>query len=69
MESENRPEKDYQPEETEKDKVAKMIWENSKGCVVKEPNKKTGDQEGRADDKMQKPKDEEEHVNSTLHTR
>ena len=55
-------------EETEEDEVAMMCWENSEGSLVEEPNKETDDQEGRADNKMQKPKDEEEHVDSTLHT-
>ena len=55
-------------EETEEDKVPMMCWENSEGSLVEEPNKKTDNQEGRADDEMQKPKDEEEHVDSTLHT-
>ena len=52
LESENRHEKDYQAEETKKDKVVMMCWENSEGSLVEEPNKKTDDQEGRADDKM-----------------
>ena len=41
-----------------------MCWENSEGSLVKEPD----NQEGRVDKEMQKQKDEEEHVNSTLHT-
>ena len=45
-----------------------MCWENSEGSLVEEPNKETYNQDGRADDNMQKPKDEEEHANSTLHT-
>ena len=68
LESENRPEKDCQAEETKKNKVAMMCWENSEGSLVEEPNKKTDNQEERADDKIQKRKDEQEHVNSTLHT-
>ena len=68
LESENRPETDYQAQETEEDKVVMMYRENSEGSLVEEPNKETGDQEGRADDEMQKPGDEEEHVNSTQHT-
>ena len=68
LESKTRPQKDYQAEETEKYEVAMMCWENSEGSLVEEPNKKTDDQEGRADDRMQKLKDEEEHVDSTLHT-
>ena len=41
LESENRPEKDYQVEETEKDKVAMMCWENSEGSLVEKANKET----------------------------
>ena len=68
LKSVNRPKKDYQAVETEKDEVAMMFWENSEGSLVEDPNKKTDDQGGRAEDKIQKPKDEEEHVNSILHT-
>ena len=45
-----------------------MCWENSEGSLVKEHDKKADDQEGRANEEMQKQKDEEEHVNSMLHT-
>ena len=45
-----------------------MCWENSEGSLIEEPDKETDDQEGRAAEEMQKQKDEEEHVNSTLHT-
>ena len=31
MESENRPEKDFQVQETEEDEVAMMCWENLEG--------------------------------------
>ena len=68
MESENRPGKDFQAEETEEDKVAMMCWEIQKVPWLEEPNKDTDIKDGRADDEMQKPKDEEEHVDSTLHT-
>ena len=44
-----------------------MCWEISERLLVEEPNKETDDQEGRADNEMQKQKDEEEDVNSTLH--
>ena len=44
-----------------------MHWENSEGSLVEEPNKETDVQDGRADNEMQKSKDEEEHANSTLH--
>ena len=38
------------------------------GSLAEEPNEETGGQNERADDKMEKPKDEEEHADSTLHT-
>ena len=66
MENEKRPEKDFQVQETEEDKVVMMCWENSEGSLVEEPNKETDIQDGRADNEMQKSKDEEEHANSTL---
>ena len=53
---------------TEQDEVMMMCWENSEGSLVEEPNNETHNHDGRADDNMQKPKDEEEHANSTLHT-
>ena len=45
-----------------------MLWENSEGSLVKEPYQETDDQEERADKEMQKQKDREDHVDSTLHT-
>ena len=48
--------------------MAMMCWENSECSLGKEPYKETDDQEERADKEMQKIKDEDEHVNSTLHT-
>ena len=45
-----------------------MCWENSEGSLGKEPYEETDNQEERADKEMQNLKDEEEHVNSTLHT-
>ena len=67
MESENRPEKDFQVQETEEDEVAMMCWENSEGSLAEEPYEETGNQDGRADDKIEKPKYEEEHADPTLH--
>ena len=37
-------------EETEKEKVMMICWENSDGSLLEEPNKKTDKQTGRADD-------------------
>ena len=68
MESENRPEKDFQAQETEEDEAVMMCWENLEGFLAEEPNKETGNQDGRADDEMEKPKDEEEQADSALPT-
>ena len=68
MEHENRPEKGSQVQETEEDKVVMMWWENMDGPLVEEPNEEIGNQNERADNETEKPKDEEEHANSTLHT-
>ena len=68
LDSKTRPEKDHQAEGSEEIKAAMMCRVNLEGSLVEEPGNETDDQEGRADDKMQKPRDEEEHVNSTLHT-
>ena len=56
-------------DETEKIEAVMMCWENSECSLVKEPYNETVNQEERAETKdMQKQKDEEEHVDSTLHT-
>ena len=55
-------------DETEEIKGAMMSWENSEGSPRKEPYEETDDKEERADKEMQKLKDEEEHVDSALHT-
>ena len=68
LDSKNRPEKDNQVAETEEIKVAMMCWENSEDSLGKEPYKETDDKEEKPDKETQKPKDEEEHVDSTLHT-
>ena len=48
------PEKDHQADETEEIEAAMMSWENSEGSLVKERYKKTDNQEGRANEEMQK---------------
>ena len=45
-----------------------MCWENLEYSLGKEPCKETDDEEEKPDEEMQKPKDEEEHVNFALHT-
>ena len=68
LESKNRPEKDKQTAETEENKIAMMCWENLEDFLGKEPYEESDDEEKKPVEKMQKPKDEEEHVDSTLHT-
>ena len=36
--------------------------------MAEEPSEEKGNQDGRADVEMEKPRDEEEHADSTLHT-
>ena len=67
LESKNRLEKDHQVEDTEEIEAVMMCWEKLEGSLVEEPDKETDDQEGRADEEMQKQNDGEEHVDSTLH--
>ena len=44
-----------------------MCWENLDHSLEKDPYEETDDEEKKLVKEMQKPKDEEEHVNSTLH--
>ena len=67
MESKNRPEKDKQTAETEENETAMMSWENLEVSPRKGPYEETDDEEEKPVEDMQKSKDEEEHVNSTLH--
>ena len=48
--------KDHQVDETERIKAVMMCWENSDGSLVKEPDKKTDNQERRANEEMQNQK-------------
>ena len=54
--------------ETEENKKVMMHWENLEDSPGKEPYEETDDKEKKHVEETQKPKDEEEHVNSTLHT-
>ena len=67
LESRNRPEKDKQMGESEENITGMMCWENLEDSPGKEPYKETDDEEKKHVKEMQKPKDEEEHVDSTLH--
>ena len=44
------------------------MWEKSEDSLGKEHCEETDDKEEKPDEETQKPKDEEEHVISTLHT-
>ena len=68
LESKNRPEKDNQVGETEEIEVVMMCWENLEHSPGKEPYEESDDKEEKPDEETQKPTDEEEHVDSTLHT-
>ena len=67
LENKNRLEKDKQMAESEENKTAMMCCENLEDSPGKEPYKETDDEEKKPVKEMQKPKDEEEHVDSTLH--
>ena len=66
----NKPEKDFQAQETIRDEVAIMCWENSE-VLEEKPCKERSRQDERPDDDKEKPnydKTQEEHVNCTLDT-
>ena len=67
MESISRPEKGTPMAESEENETVMMCWENLKDSPGKEPHEESGNKEKKPVEKMQKPKDEEEHVDSTLH--
>ena len=67
LERKYRPEKDKQTAESEENKTAMMCWENLEDSLGKESYEETDDEEKKLVKEMQKPKDEEDHVNSTLH--
>ena len=67
MESKDRPEKDKLMAEGEENKTVMMCWENLKDSPGKEPHKESDNKGKKPTKKMQQPKDEEEHVDSTLH--
>ena len=67
LESKNRPEKDRQMAESAENETAMMCWKNLEDSPGNEPYEETDDEEKKPVEEMQKPKDEEEHVTSTLH--
>ena len=68
LESKNRPEKDKLTAESEENVTVMMCWENLKDSLGKEPHEEPEYEGKKSVEEMQKPKDEEEIVNSTLHT-
>ena len=54
--------------ESEENETVMMCWENLDDSPEKEPYKETDNEEKKLVKEMHKPKDEEEHVYSTLHT-
>ena len=68
LESKTRPKKDKPTAESEENETAMMCWENLNDSPGKETYEESDDKEKKLVEEMQKPKDEEEHVNSTLHT-
>ena len=68
MESKRRPEKVKPTAESEESETAMMCWKNLKDSIGKEPHEESDNKGKKPVEKTQKPKDEEEHVDSTLHT-
>ena len=66
MESENRPGKGKPMAESEENETMMMCWENLKDSPGKEPHTESENEGKKPVKKMQKPKDEEEHVEPTL---
>ena len=68
MDSKNRPGKCKPTAESEENETAMMCWENLKTSLGKEPHKESEHKGKKSVKKMQKQKDEVEHVDPTLHT-
>ena len=67
LESKNRPEKYKLTAESEENKTAMICWENLKDSLLKEPHEESDNEGKKPVVKTQKPKDEEEHDDSTQH--
>ena len=50
----NRPEKDFQAQETVRDEVVMMCWENLEEFLEEKPNREASRQDGRPDDDKEK---------------
>ena len=53
--------------ESEENETVMMCWEDLEDSPGKEPHEESDHKGKKPVKKMQKPKDKEEHVNSTLH--
>ena len=65
-ESKNRPGRGKPMAENEENVTAMMCWENMKDSLGKEPHVESENEGEKPIEKMQKPKDEEEHVKPIL---
>ena len=67
-ESKNRPGTGKPMAESEENTTAMMCWDNLKDSPGKEPHEESENEGEKPIEKMQKQKDEEEHVEPTLNT-
>ena len=68
MKDKNRPGKGKPTAEKEENETAMMCWEDLKDSPRKETHRESENEGEKPIEKMQKPKDEEEHVEPTLNT-
>ena len=68
MKDKNRSEKDRSMAESEENETVMMCWEDLKDSLRKEPPVESENEGEKPVEKMQKPKDEEEHVKPILNT-
>ena len=68
MKDKFRPGKGKPMAENEKNETAMMCWEDLKDSLRREPHGESENEGEKPVKKMQKPKDEEEHVKPTLNT-
>ena len=66
MKNKNRPGKGKPMAESEENETAMMCWEDLKDSPGREPHIESENEGEKPVEKMQKPKDEEEHVEPTL---
>ena len=68
MKDNNRPEKDKSMAKSEENETMMMCWEDFKDSLRKVPHIEPENEGEKPVKKMQKPEDEEEHVEPTLNT-